>query len=80
MVGSTPSSMFAIRALMKDQPFVILSLIFTYSVCIMAYALRIFELPLTKVSGQDFENYWNSIWNVVITMTTVGKNFLSNLL
>jgi hypothetical protein len=34
--------------------------------------LRIFERPLSEVSGQDFNNFYNSFWNVIITMTTVG--------
>jgi hypothetical protein len=65
--------MFAIRALVKSNPIVVLSFTFAYSVVVMAYVLRIFERPISAASGQDFNNYWNSVWLVVITMTTVGK-------
>ena len=39
---------------------------------ILAYMLRIFERPLSEVSGQNFNYFWTAIWNVFITMTTVG--------
>lgn len=35
-------------------------------------ALMICEAPLSKASGQDFHNFENAIWNVIVTMTTVG--------
>ena len=42
------------------------------SVLIFAFNLRLFERPLSISSGQDFNNLLTSIWNVLITMTTVG--------
>lgn len=41
------------------------------SVLIGAFLLRVFEQPLKDASGQDF-SYSNSIWNVIVTMSTVG--------
>ncbi len=38
----------------------------------MGYCLRIFERPLAKQSNQDFNLMSNTIWNVLVTMTTVG--------
>lgn len=38
----------------------------------MGYCLRIFERPLSTASGQDFDLMSNTIWNVLVTMTTVG--------
>lgn len=38
----------------------------------MGYCLRIFERPLSIPSGQDFNMMSNTIWNVLVTMTTVG--------
>ncbi len=38
----------------------------------MGYCLRIFERPLSEASGQDFGMLSNTIWNVLVTMTTVG--------
>ena len=34
--------------------------------------LRIFERPLSEVSGHNFNYFYTAIWNVVVTMTTVG--------
>ena len=39
---------------------------------IIAYMLRIFERPLSEVSGQNFNDFYTSFWNAIITMTTVG--------
>lgn len=41
------------------------------SIVIGGFLLRIFEQPLKEVSGQDF-SYSNSVWNVIVTMSTVG--------
>jgi hypothetical protein len=42
------------------------------SVVILAYMLRIFERPLSEASGQDFNKFDTAMWNVIVTMTTVG--------
>lgn len=34
--------------------------------------LRVFESPLTEVTGQDFTSMENCMWNVIITLTSVG--------
>lgn len=39
---------------------------------IAAYMLRIFERPLSNITGQDYNPFFYSFWNVMITMTTVG--------
>mmetsp|Transcript_21103 Transcript_21103/g.18710 ORF Transcript_21103/g.18710 Transcript_21103/m.18710 type:complete len:205 (-) Transcript_21103:49-663(-) len=41
------------------------------SIIIGGFLLRVFEQPLKGVSGQDF-SYSNSVWNVIVTMSTVG--------
>jgi hypothetical protein len=48
---------------------------FAYSVILLAYSLRIFERPLSAASKQDFHFLGNSIWMVIVTMTTVGNVF-----
>ena len=34
--------------------------------------LKILESPLSEVSGQDFTNFSNCMWNMVITLTSCG--------
>ena len=43
------------------------------STLILAYILRIFEIEYYRSVGQiDFDNYFQAIWVIVVTMTTVG--------
>lgn len=40
---------------------------------ILAYVLRIFEIEYYRSINQiDFDNYFQAVWVIVITMTTVG--------
>ena len=41
------------------------------SLLIGGFCLRVFEYPLSDRSGQEW-GYSNSLWNVIVTMTTVG--------
>jgi hypothetical protein len=34
--------------------------------------MMVFERPLSTVSGQNFNMFFNAIWACVVTMTTVG--------
>jgi hypothetical protein len=46
---------------------------FTMSVLLLAYLLRIFELPYNfAVNTKDFETYFSAIWCVVMSVTAVG--------
>ncbi|CDW88591.1 small-conductance calcium-activated potassium channel protein [Stylonychia lemnae] len=72
MSGCKADYMFAVKSLMKAQPYTVLVISLIVSVGQMGYCLRIFERPLSKPSGQDFGLMSNTIWNVLVTMTTVG--------
>lgn len=63
---------FSFRSKFKESPNVILIATYLITCLILAYMLRIFERPLSSVSGQDFNYIWTAIWNVFVTMTTVG--------
>jgi len=34
--------------------------------------LRVYERPLSEVSGQRFDKFATAIWNIIVTMSTVG--------
>ena len=43
------------------------------SILLLAYELRIYEIPYYRVIGYlDFEQFLSAVWLVVITMGTVG--------
>lgn len=42
------------------------------TVLIFGYQLKILEGPLSEASNQDFNNFQNAMWNVVVTLATVG--------
>ena len=49
--------------------------LFTTTIFLMAFIVRVFELPYeynTKIHTQDLRNYGSAIWLTVITLTTVG--------
>ena len=64
--------MFAVKAIMKEKPYQFLLISLFVSAFVLGYCLRIFERLFTEYSGQDFNLMANNIWNVIITMTTVG--------
>jgi len=39
---------------------------------IFGFQLKIFEGPLSEVTGEDYTSIVNCCWNVVITLTSVG--------
>jgi hypothetical protein len=39
---------------------------------IFGFQLRLFEAGLNEASGQDYSNMYNCMWNVIITLTSVG--------
>ena len=72
MNGSEAKFHFAVKSILAEKPFNLIA--FTSILCILmgAFALRIFERPLSKESEMDFSSYSNTVWCVVVTMTTVG--------
>ena len=70
--GCYADTTFSFRANFKEKANTILIAAYMLTSFILAYMLRIFERPLSEVSGQNFNYFWTAIWNVFITMTTVG--------
>ena len=72
LYGCYSSLAFSVKSKFKESANMTLLLTFFISSLITAYMLRIFERPLSDATGQDYNPYFNSFWNVIITMTTVG--------
>ena len=72
MYGCNANTLFAIKSLMKTTP-TRLNIIFLFLLIFwFGEAVRICENPLTRVVPDMPFNYINSMWTVVLTMTTVG--------
>lgn len=63
---------FAIRALVKAQPFWMMVIFVLPSALLASVAIRVFERPYIDTSTQDFAYYPNVVWFTYITMTTIG--------
>ena len=72
-----PSVSFSIRAMLKNNPYILTYLIYFIFVLIYGFAIQLFEeyqyftfRPYYK--GMPYEPAINPFWNVIVTMTTVG--------
>ena len=71
--GFTANLRFTFKSLLKTDPARTVMVTFFFSVLVLAYCLRIFEIEYyIAIEQRDFNSYFSSIWCVVITMTTVG--------
>jgi hypothetical protein len=71
--GFTANVRFAFKCMLNSSPGYTVFAVLFLSVLILAYLLRIFELPYGQNYGIiTWNHYFTSIWCIVITMTTVG--------
>ena len=63
---------FSLRAMMKTHPLLLIYAMSIFSFLVLGVIVRVFERPYSDVSGMNFESFENSIWNMAITMATVG--------
>jgi len=64
--------LFAIKAIKEDSPLTFTFFALIIPLVALAYCVRIFERPLMPVSSQNFDNFANCMWYVIVTMSTVG--------
>ena len=63
---------FAIKAELKERPYLIVTCVMCISIFVFGLALRTAERPYKGTSKQDWDYLWNGMWCIIITMTTVG--------
>lgn len=73
---SPPSLMFVIKAEFKNRPFVLLGITMIISIFVFGYSLRSIEMFFMTGGDpsrvQDWRFFWNGLWCIIITMSTVG--------
>lgn len=72
MNGCRADALFAIKSLVKEIPYLLLGSVFMLSALLGGYLMMLFERPMSDISNQNFNSYFNGLWVVVVTMTTVG--------
>ncbi len=73
LFGSEASTTFALKAVQKDHPFIILIFNFCSVSVVLGILLRMFEiLNLNNQNSLNYFFYTNGIWNIIVAMTTVG--------
>lgn len=63
---------FSMKANMTKTPYELYLVLFMIVLTFCSFGLRIFERELDNYTGMNFGSYWNTIWCLVTTMTTVG--------
>lgn len=64
--------LFIIKAFAKYNPFWLYLISIVLFVYAYSFSVRAFERELSDFSGQDFHSFFNCLWYILITMTTVG--------
>lgn len=73
MEGCEANTVFAMKAFLKESPYFALLIAFIVSALILGIPVKNFEQPLHELNGFALNfTLWNSVWCIVITMTTVG--------
>ncbi|TNV81547.1 hypothetical protein FGO68_gene1047 [Halteria grandinella] len=70
--GCEANLMFAMKSIMKQRPYLAILIALLVTIFLFGYQLRLFEGPISAASGQDFNSYNNAMWNVIVTLSTVG--------
>lgn len=73
--GCEADTIFALKAVLKERPLIILGFFISTTIIICGVAARQFERPFADynaLKSQDYDYIWNCMWMIVLAMTTVG--------
>ena len=75
--GFTSGVRFSYKCQLENHPGTFVLTLFTSTVLILSYIIRIFEIPYYRhnhdnITPSMFDDYFNAIWLMVMTITTVG--------
>ena len=63
---------FSLKSLIKTKPLATMTTAFFFFIFTFAFVIRIFERGISAYTDDDYNVFFNSIWFVTVTMTTVG--------
>lgn len=78
MMGSKLTTLFAVRCIFYSHPVKMLIVLMSIVVLSLSYMIKILEGPVWYISASaqasyiNYNYYENCVWNVLVTMTTVG--------
>ena len=58
--------------MMKQNPWKVLIVMIMVTLLMLSYQLRLFERKVPPTNSIAFQNFTTAMWNMVITMTTIG--------
>ena len=85
--GIEANTSFALKAILKERPFITVFTYFALTFTFLGIAVRNFErayyddidpIPSDDGSYQDYNFIWNGMWLIVVTMTTGTRSLFSN--
>ena len=74
MLGVDISRIFVLRCIFASDPYYFLIYTICVTIFVFTFLIRIIEGPVSTLLMDpiDYTNIQNCVWNVVVTMTTVG--------